>query len=131
MFCRAARGRVGPNSRSVPHMAIFLLNPYGLCACILVPKWLASSPKGRGRYVPLPRAAAYANRSSIFDRRWCSLRNKIAARRLQDIIWPSTPHFWHWLASSPQAEALYANRCWRSLRSRQTKAKTIDFYRKI
>ena len=45
MFWRAARGRVGPNSRSVLHMAIFLLNPYGLYACILIPKWLASSPE--------------------------------------------------------------------------------------
>lgn len=38
MFWRAARGRVGPNSRSALHMAIFLLNPYGPCSCILVPK---------------------------------------------------------------------------------------------
>ena len=45
MFWRAARGRVGPNSRSVLHMAIFLLNPYGLYACILIPKLLASPPE--------------------------------------------------------------------------------------
>lgn len=46
MFWRAARGRVGPNFRSVLHMAIFLLNPYGLCSCILVPK---CSPGARRR----------------------------------------------------------------------------------
>lgn len=45
MFWRAARGRVGPNSRAGLHMAIFLLNPYGLYACILIPKWLASLPE--------------------------------------------------------------------------------------
>lgn len=48
MFWRAARGRVGPNSRSVLHMAIFLLNSYGLYACILIPKLLASSPELSG-----------------------------------------------------------------------------------
>ena len=85
MFWRAARGRVGPNSRSVLHMAIFLLNPYGLYACILIPKLLASSPEMAGPASPpelsklarkarmpltLPKAGvAYAN--------WCqySLRS--------------------------------------------------------
>ena len=87
MFWRAARGRVGPNSRSVLHMAIFLLNPYGLYACILIPKLLASPPemaepassselsklarKARTPLTLLKARVAYANRCQYSLRsRW-------------------------------------------------------------
>ena len=110
MFWRAARGRVGPNSRSVLHMAIFLLNPYGLYACILIPKLLASSPELSGfasspemsklarkvrtplPTVTLPRTGGRICQSvPVFAS--LTLAESVA-RRLQDIIWPSTPYFW-------------------------------------
>lgn len=113
MFWRAARGRVGPNSRSVLHMAIFLLNPYGLYACILIPKWLASSPEKLASSLemaepacspelsklarkartpltavgPLPKAGSHMPVFALL-----TLAESVA-RRLQDIIWPSIPHF--------------------------------------
>ena len=112
MFWRAARGRVGPNSRSVLHMAIFLLNPYGLYACILIPKLLASPPELSGfanspelskfarkartpvpAVGPLPRAGSHM---PVFAS--LTLAESVA-RRLQYIIWPSTPHFWYSLRS--------------------------------
>ena len=71
MFWRAARGRVGPNSRAGLHMAIFLLNPYGLYACILIPKWLASSPEmsGFASYRPAVGSLPQAGRicQSVLD----------------------------------------------------------------
>lgn len=71
MFWRAARGRVGPNSRAGLHMAIFLLNPYGLYACILIPKWLASSPEmsGFASYLPAVGSLPQAGRicQSVLD----------------------------------------------------------------
>lgn len=111
MFWRAARGRVGPNSRSVLHMAIFLLNPYGLYACILIPKLLASSPEMSKLASPLEMAgpASPPELSKLARKARTPLTLPKAgshmpvsdsltlaesvARRLQDIIWPSTPHF--------------------------------------
>lgn len=96
MFWRAARGRVGPNSRAVLHMAIFLLNPYGLYACILIPKWLASSSETSRlarrslRSVRCPRRGRICQSVPVFTSFTLA---KNVARRLQGIIWLSTPHF--------------------------------------
>ena len=84
-------------------MAIFLLNPYGLYACILIPKLLASSPELSG-FASSPKMSKLARKARtpltlpkvgshmpVF----ASLTlDESVARRLQDIIWPSTPHFW-------------------------------------
>lgn len=116
MFWRAARGRVGPNSRAGLHMAIFLLNPYGLYARILIPKWLASLPK-MARFASSPemsRFASYLSRSvrcprrgricqSVLDFQSVYLTKNVA-RRLQDIIWPSTPHFLTLASLAPNPE---------------------------
>lgn len=140
MFWRAARGRVGPNSRAGLHMAIFLLNPYGLYACILIPKWLASSPEMFGLASclpvvgPLPRQGRMCQ--SALDFQSVYLAENVA-RRLQSIIWPSTPHFWHslrWLASSPKSAS-----SWSAIFQSvlvfvllmPNKSKIIDFYKKI
>lgn len=99
MFWRAARGRVGPNSRSVLHMAIFLLNPYGLYACILIPKLLAS---------PLEMAKPVC--SSELSKLARKARTPLACGR-----------------SITQGGVAYANRCQCPIRSRWLKAWHVVF----
>lgn len=113
MFWRAARGRVGPNSRSVLHMAIFLLNPYGLCSCILVPKRLGSQ-------APLPSVGPPICQSVLDFRLAFPM---LVSGKSQHVVsrapYGPPPHiFGTRFAGSqarlraPRAGAVYANRCW-------------------
>lgn len=140
MFWRAARGRVGPNSRSVLHMAIFLLNPYGLYACILIPKLLASPPEmaepacspelsklARKARTPLPAVGSLPRAGLHMPVSDSLTLAESVARRLQDIIWPSTPHFWYSLRSHQTSAP--NNVC--QSRGKRSGVRPLDLCRKI
>lgn len=128
MFWRAARGRVGPNSRSVLHMAIFLLNPYGLCSCILVPKRLGSQ-------APLPSVGPPICQSVLDFRLAFPMLILLVPGKSQHVVsrapYGPPPHIFDARYARTKPRAPYANRFSLRLYQKEKLVRSFDFYKKI
>lgn len=129
MFWRAARGRVGPNSRAGLHMAIFLLNPYGLYAYILIPKWLASSPEMSGFASYLPAVGSLPPGGSHMP---IGPRFSIGLSTWHVVFRASygpPPYIFGTRFVRAKPRAMYANRSY--IKREKQWVQPLDFYRKI